>query len=183
STRDGLAIARAVLEHLHDTCAARTLFATHFHELAASAAVGHMIGEGGNTPDAPALPRLRVCRMAVAERDGEVVFLHRVAPGAADESYGVRVAQMAGLPATVVERATTLLSERTPVPQPHAAGLIHDQRAAYIAEAHSAAERPSNDVTLALAGLNIAAMTPIEAINVLFSLQQHALAALRRGTP
>ncbi|HEX6797266.1 MAG TPA: DNA mismatch repair protein MutS [Ktedonobacterales bacterium] len=172
STRDGLAIARAVLEHLHDTCAARTLFATHFHELAA---------------EATSLPWLRACRMAVAERDGEVVFLHRVAPGAADESYGVRVARMAGLPSTVVARAAGLLVERAPTPQlqpqpQHANGKIHDQRAAYTAETEPAAS-PGNDVTLALAGLNIAAMTPIEAINVLFSLQQHALAVLRRGAP
>ena len=190
STRDGLAIARAVLEHLHDTCAARTLFATHFHELAAAATSERppdapTTGDGDPLPGTPALARLRVCRMAVAERDGEVVFLHRVAPGAADESYGVSVAKMAGLPPAVVERATALLSERAPVPRPHVNGQIHEQRTAYIGQSHSAAERerPGNDVTLALAGLNVAAMTPIEAINVLFSLQQHALAVLRRGTP
>jgi DNA mismatch repair protein MutS len=171
STRDGFAIARAVLEHLHDHSAARTLFATHFHELAAVA---------------ESLPRLRVCRMAVAEERGEIVFLYRVVPGAADESYGVRVARMAGLPAGVVERATALLTE-TPSPG-QARGEVAEAHATYAALPttprplrQGEANEQVHQVALALAGLNVAAMTPIEAINVLFSLQQHALAALRGG--
>jgi DNA mismatch repair protein MutS len=127
--------------------------------------------------------------MAVAQQDGEVVFLHRVAPGAAEESYGVQVARMAGLPAVVVERATALMAERAPVPVPHEPhdeshdeshdepGALHERRTAYQQRGAGGAE-VSGRLALALAGINIAAMTPIEALNVLFSLQQHALAAL-----
>ena len=97
SALDGLALARAVIEHLHDTVCPRTLFATHYHELAGLAET---------------LPRLRVFQMAVAERDGEAIFLHRVEPGASKISYGIQVARMAGLPASVTTRARSLLDER-----------------------------------------------------------------------
>ncbi len=101
STTDGVALARAVVEHLHDQIGARTLFATHYHELSSLSET---------------LPRLRVFRMEVAERDGEAIFLHRVAPGASDSSYGVQVARMAGLPASVTERAAQLVSGASPNP-------------------------------------------------------------------
>jgi DNA mismatch repair protein MutS len=96
STEDGLAIARAVVEHLHDRVGARALFATHYHELIALASE---------------LSRLQNLHTAVREDHGEVVFLHRVVPGAADRSYGLHVARLAGLPADVLVRATTLLTE------------------------------------------------------------------------
>jgi DNA mismatch repair protein MutS len=102
STQDGLAIARAILEDVHDRLGARTLFATHFHELAAVAAE---------------LPRLGVFHTAVAEEHGRVIFLRRVEPGATNRSYGVHVARLAGLPAAVTERAEAILDqlERTRV--------------------------------------------------------------------
>ena len=93
SALDGLALARAVIEHLHDTVCPRTLFATHYHELARLAET---------------LPRLRVFQMAVAEREGEAIFLHRVEPGASTISYGIQVARMAGLPVSVTTRARSL---------------------------------------------------------------------------
>jgi DNA mismatch repair protein MutS len=95
STEDGLAIARAVVEHLHDRVGARALFATHYHELVELA--DH-------------LPRLANLHTAVREEHGEVVFLHRVVPGGADRSYGLHVARLAGLPATVLARADALLA-------------------------------------------------------------------------
>ncbi len=94
ATYDGLSIAWAVLEHLHDVNRCRALFATHYHELTALAAK---------------LPGLRNATVAVREWQGEVVFLHEVADGAADRSYGVQVARLAGLPAAVVERARVVL--------------------------------------------------------------------------
>jgi DNA mismatch repair protein MutS len=111
STEDGLAIARAVVEYLHDGVGARALFATHYHELIALAA--H-------------LPRLANLHTAVREEQGEVVFLHRVLPGGADRSYGLHVARLAGLPSAVVARAAALLAEggsiaavwNDPLPQP-----------------------------------------------------------------
>ncbi len=94
ATYDGLSIAWAVLEHLHDVNQCRTLFATHYHELTA-------LGTK--------LPGLRNATVAVREWEGEVVFLHEVREGAADRSYGVQVARLAGLPAAVVERARVVL--------------------------------------------------------------------------
>jgi DNA mismatch repair protein MutS len=95
STYDGLAIARAVVEHLHDVTTARTLFATHYHELAL------MSDE---------LPHLRVYTMAISDDErGEIVFLHRVTPGSIGRSYGVHVAKLAGMPLSIVRRAEEVL--------------------------------------------------------------------------
>jgi DNA mismatch repair protein MutS len=94
ATYDGLSIAWAVLEHLHDVNRCRALFATHYHELTALAAK---------------LPGLRNATVAVREWEGEVIFLHEVQDGAADRSYGVQVARLAGLPDAVVDRARTVL--------------------------------------------------------------------------
>ncbi len=94
STFDGLSIAWAAVEHLHDRSRCRALFATHYHELTALAA---------------RLPRLRNVSMRVREYKGDVVFLHEVAPGPADRSYGVAVARLAGLPPSVVARAGEIL--------------------------------------------------------------------------
>lgn len=96
ATYDGLSIAWATVEHLHDQCRCRALFATHFHELTRLA--GH-------------LPRVANFAMRVRDWNGELVFLHEVAPGVADRSYGVQVAKLAGLPAPVVQRARALLAQ------------------------------------------------------------------------
>jgi DNA mismatch repair protein MutS len=100
STFDGMAIAQAILEDLHDTerpgGAPKTIFATHYHELTALADV---------------LPRLRTYRVDVLERGDDVVFLHAVIEGAADRSYGVHVARLAGVPEHVTRRAAALLKE------------------------------------------------------------------------
>ena len=96
ATYDGLAIAWATLEHLHQQNRCRTLFATHYHEL---------------TNLRHALDRLSCHSMKVREWDGEIIFLHQVIDGAADRSYGVHVARLAGLPAAVIGRAQALLSE------------------------------------------------------------------------
>jgi DNA mismatch repair protein MutS len=98
STYDGLAIARAIVEHLHHRPGGspRTLFATHYHELTALAGT---------------LPRLANRSVAVREEGGDVVFLHRIVDGGADRSYGVHVAALAGLPPAVVARARELLAE------------------------------------------------------------------------
>lgn len=96
ATYDGLSIAWATLEHLHATNSCRALFATHYHELTALA--GSLKGVENAT-------------VAVKEWEGEVIFLHEVRNGAADRSYGVQVAQLAGLPASVVERARVVLDQ------------------------------------------------------------------------
>src|SRR5690606_6832729 len=96
STFDGLSIAWAVVEHLHERAevAARTLFATHYHELNALA---------------DRLPRVRNARVQVQEHDGKVIFLRTLIPGGADHSYGIEVARMAGLPEAVIRRAKEVL--------------------------------------------------------------------------
>ena len=95
ATFDGLSIAWAAIEHLHESNRCRALFATHFHELTALSAK---------------LPRLHNATVRVKEWQGEVVFLHEVIPGAADHSYGIQVAKLAGLPASVIERAKVVLA-------------------------------------------------------------------------
>ncbi|WP_341863177.1 DNA mismatch repair protein MutS [Gymnodinialimonas sp. 57CJ19] len=94
ATYDGLSIAWATLEHLHETNGCRALFATHYHEMTSLAAK---------------LDGLSNATMAVKEWDGEVIFLHEVKEGAADRSYGVQVAKLAGLPDTVIARAQIVL--------------------------------------------------------------------------
>jgi DNA mismatch repair protein MutS len=96
ATFDGLSIAWAVIEHLHEKNRARALFATHFHEL---------------TRLAEKLDRLLNLTVRVTDWNGEVIFLHEIVPGAADRSYGVQVAKLAGLPAPAVSRARALLAE------------------------------------------------------------------------
>ena len=96
ATYDGLSIAQACVERLNDVNRCRTLFATHFHEL---------------TQLAETMPRLFNLTMRVREHRGQLVFLHEVAPGVADRSYGVQVARLAGLPPAVVKRAQALLAE------------------------------------------------------------------------
>jgi DNA mismatch repair protein MutS len=94
ATYDGLSIAWAVLEHLHDSNRCRALFATHYHEMTALSAK---------------LPGVENATVSVKEWEGEVIFLHEVKKGAADRSYGVQVARLAGLPQSVVERAKLVL--------------------------------------------------------------------------
>ena len=94
STYDGISLAWAVVEHLHDRIGCRTLFATHYHEL---------------TDLEKSLPRVRNYNVAVREWQENVVFLHKIVPGAADKSYGIHVARLAGVPKTVIERAKDIL--------------------------------------------------------------------------
>jgi DNA mismatch repair protein MutS len=94
STFDGISLACAITEHIHDMIGCRTLFATHYHELV----------ELEKTK-----PRLRNANVAVRESDGEIVFLYRIAPGGADQSYGIHVARLAGVPGPVLERAREIL--------------------------------------------------------------------------
>ena len=111
ATFDGLSIAWAAIEHLHETNCSRALFATHFHEL---------------TQLTKKLPRLVNLTMRVADWNGELVFLHEVTRGAADRSYGIQVARLAGLPESVVLRAQTILAELEAGERKRPAALIDD---------------------------------------------------------
>jgi DNA mismatch repair protein MutS len=96
STYDGLSLAWAITEHLHEKIGCRTLFATHYHEL---------------TQLADLLPQVANLNVAVREWDDSVVFLHRIIPGGADKSYGIHVARLAGIPSAVNERAKDILAQ------------------------------------------------------------------------
>ncbi len=95
STFDGVSLAWAITEYLHDHVGCRTLFATHYHEL---------------VDLEQTKPRLRNANVAVSESGGEIVFLHRIVPGGADQSYGIHVARLAGVPSPVLERAREILA-------------------------------------------------------------------------
>ena len=162
ATYDGLSIAWATLEHLHEVNACRGLFATHYHELTALAAK---------------LPGVENATVAVKEWEGEVIFLHEVRQGAADRSYGVQVAQLAGLPKSVVDRARVVLDalekgEReggstqkaiiddlplfsvaaTPVPQPAQPSLLDDM----------------------MGGIHPDELTPKDALDLIYKLKEAA---------
>ena len=95
STFDGVSLAWAITEHIHDVVGSRTLFATHYHELVDLESTK---------------PRLKNANVAVREVDGEIVFLHRIIPGGADQSYGIHVARIAGVPSAVLDRAKEILA-------------------------------------------------------------------------
>lgn len=171
STYDGLAIARAVVEHLHDVTQARTLFATHYHELSALA---------------DELPHLKVYTMAISEDANGIVFLHRVRPGSAGRSYGVYVARLAGMPLSIIRRAEEVLGHLEQRPSPVLsldAPSTNGRRVKQVAEAPSRYEWQSEearelatrleqgeDVDLDL--LDVYAITPLDALNILFLWQK-----------
>jgi DNA mismatch repair protein MutS len=161
STYDGLSIARAVVEYLHNNkrSGARTLFATHYHELVE---VSHL------------LPRVRCMNVAVTEEGGKVVFLRKIVPGGADKSYGIHVAQLAGIPRPVIHRAEEILAELEQKGDARARRkAMKDmvmpsawQMTLFAAEQHPLIEE--------LKALSIDELTPIEAIGKLYELQKRA---------
>jgi DNA mismatch repair protein MutS len=160
ATFDGLSIAWATIEHLHESNRCRTLFATHFHEMTALAAK---------------LPRLHNATMRVKEWHGDVVFLHEVVPGAADRSYGIQVAKLAGLPANVIERAKLVLAQIEAEDRTSPARKLIDDLPLFAAT-RSAPATPQRDEALnalveALAALHPDEMSPREALEALYALK------------
>lgn len=160
STYDGMAIARAVMEYIQAHIKAKTLFATHYHELIGM----ENVMEG-----------IKNYSVAIKERGNDIVFLRRIVRGGTDRSYGVHVARLAGLPKKVLERADELLQEYD----------SHKGEAAEAAPAQAVAEQPAagddgmgslfaSSLTDELLRLDVMSMTPIEAMNALFKLQQEA---------
>jgi DNA mismatch repair protein MutS len=155
STYDGMSIAWAVVEYIHNhpRLGAKTLFATHYHEL---------------TELAKTLPRLRNYNVAVREEGGRVVFLRKIVPGGADRSYGIHVGKLAGLPRSVIQRAEEVLRDlersreakarRAVVPPPVQLSLFG---------------QPS-PIEQELAALDVLAMSPLDALNKLYELSQKA---------
>jgi DNA mismatch repair protein MutS len=163
ATLDGLAIAWAVLEALHGGLRCRTIFATHFHELAGLA---------------DRLPRLRPHTMRVKEWKGTVVFLHEVAEGAAGRSWGVHVAELAGVPAAVVRRAGSLLSALERHGGPLGAGAPLGELPLFAA-ARPPDPPPDDALRSALAELDPDTLSPREALAELYRLK--AIEAVPQG--
>ncbi|MBO9399429.1 DNA mismatch repair protein MutS [Shimia sp. R9_3] len=162
ATYDGLSIAWATLEHLHDVNKSRALFATHYHEMTQLA--GKMAGVDNAT-------------VAVREWEGEVIFLHEVTQGAADRSYGVQVAQLAGLPAAVVSRARVVLDalekgER----EGQAQKALIDDLPLFAATPAPAPSAPAGPTPLQekLADVHPDTLSPREALNLIYELKDLA---------
>ena len=160
ATFDGLSIAWASVEALHETTGCRALFATHFHEL---------------TSLAKTLSRVANVTMKVREWEGEVVFLHEVGPGAADRSYGIQVARLAGLPEPVIARARQVLDL---LEQRSAGTASSGQKASVLDDLPLFAHRPApapqgtDPVHEALDAVRPDEMTPREAIEALYQLKK-----------
>jgi len=160
ATFDGLSIAWAAVEHLHAENRCRGLFATHFHELTALS---------------DKLPRLSNATMKVKEWQGDVVFLHEVGPGAADRSYGIQVARLAGLPDAVVARAREVLDLLESTERENPATRLIDDLPLFAVPVNRApaktAKGPSASDTY-LTALNPDDMTPRDALEALYELKR-----------
>ncbi len=157
STYDGMAIARAVVEYIHNQpkVRAKTLFATHYHEL---------------TELVKYLPHVRNYNVAVKEEGHKVIFLHKIIPGGADRSYGIYVAQIAGIPKSVIDRANQILHELENNP-------AFQQKRAKVRQVFSGAQitflgAEIHPVVEELRNLNVDALSPLEALNQLYSLKK-----------
>lgn len=161
STYDGLSLAWAIVEHLHEVNQSRTLFATHYHELVELQ---------------KSLPSVRNWNVSVKEWDDQVVFLHRIVPGGADKSYGIHVARLAGIPRSVNERAKDLLSQleanqlnrygQPKLAPPPVKKPGHIQMTLF--------HWQENEVVEKLKELDIDSLTPIQALQLLESLKKQA---------
>ena len=155
STYDGMAIARAILEYCADKrrLGAKTMFATHYHELS--------VLEGQ-------LPGVRNYNITAKKQGGTLVFLRKIMPGAADESYGIEVAKLAGLPDGVIGKAKAYLKELSQ------SGAAPQAAAARPDDQLSLSDVGSDEVRKALLKTDINSLSPIEALNLLYELQQKA---------
>ena len=160
ATFDGLSIAWAAIEHLHESNRCRTLFATHYHELTALSAK---------------LPRMFNATVRVKEWQGDVVFLHEVLPGSADRSYGIQVAKLAGLPPAVITRAKSVLAKLEAQDRGQTARALADDLPLFAVPSRAASEdKPPSEADLlveAVKALHPDEMSPREALDALYALR------------
>ncbi|MEG7334052.1 DNA mismatch repair protein MutS [Bacillus sp. 0102A] len=168
STYDGMALAQAIIEYVHDHIGAKTLFSTHYHEL---------------TVLEDKLPQLKNVHVRAEEYNGTVVFLHQIKEGAADKSYGIHVAQLAELPEDLIARAQDILKDlehsgnKPEVPVQKSVVKEEPAQLSFFDEAEKPAEAPKlskkeKQVLDAFKSLNILDMTPLEAMNEMYKLQK-----------
>jgi DNA mismatch repair protein MutS len=158
STFDGMSIARAVVEYIRDKVKAKTLFATHYHELTELADTSKVI---------------KNYSVAVKERGNDIVFLRRIIPGGADKSYGIHVAQLAGLPKRIIERAQQALHELEQC-KPAATASAQHTNVKSSEQAVAAVSLFSSSIAEELLAIDIMTLTPLEALNTLYRLQNQA---------
>ncbi|WP_019778190.1 DNA mismatch repair protein MutS, partial [Streptococcus sobrinus] len=164
ATYDGMALAQAIIEYIHDRVGAKTLFATHYHELTElSISLAHLVN----------------VHVATLEKDGDVTFLHKITDGPADKSYGVHVAKIAGLPEALLQRANAILTDL----EAHSVSLtsqedfteldkpVKQKRDSQQLSLFEVAE-PNDKLVQALQDLDVVNMTPMEAMNALFELKK-----------
>src|SRR5437588_3825619 len=160
ATFDGLSIAWAAIEHLHEANRCRTLFATHYHELTALSAK---------------LTRMFNATVRVKEWQGDVVFLHEVLPGSADRSYGIQVAKLAGLPPPVIERAKSVLAKLEAQDRGQTARALVDDLPLFAVPSRAAAEpkerSEAEQLVEALRALHPDEMSPRDALEALYALK------------
>jgi DNA mismatch repair protein MutS len=161
STYDGVSIAWSVVEYIHNhpKLRAHTLFATHYHEL---------------TQLSDLLPGVRNYNVAVSEADGKVVFLHKIIPGGADRSYGIHVAQLAGLPKPVIQRANEILRQLE-------ASSGKAVRISPMAAQQMALFPETNPMLAELKELDANSLSPIEALNKIYEWQKKYVAKDKKG--
>ncbi len=160
STYDGVSLAWAIVEHIHDHIGCRTLFATHYHEL---------------TDLATSLPGIRNLNVVVKEWEDSVIFLHKIVDGAADKSYGIHVARLAGVPKSVNERAKQILNQLE-------AEHLDDDGRPKIARRGKSRRRGDLQLTLfaplehplldAIRDVQLDSLTPLQALNTLQQWQE-----------
>ncbi|MDO8717285.1 MAG: DNA mismatch repair protein MutS, partial [Dehalococcoidales bacterium] len=161
STYDGLAIARAVVEYLHNHpgLGAKTLFATHYHELVELAGY---------------LPRVKNFNVAVTEEKGEVIFLRKIIPGGVDKSYGIHVAQLAGMPKSVVHRAREVLSDLEDDKRKNLSAPLRKSRRSEVETQQLSLMGQKPSFLAELEKLDINSLTPLEALTKLYEMQKKA---------
>ena len=161
STYDGLSLAWAIVEHIHDSIGARTLFATHYHEL---------------TQLQKSLPQVRNLNVAVNEWDEKIVFLHRIVPGGADKSYGIHVARLAGIPASINERAKDILAqlEMDHINRYGDSKITPPRRKEKSAIQLTLFDFGEHPVLETIRELDVGSTTPMQALQILEQLQREA---------
>ncbi|WP_188455629.1 DNA mismatch repair protein MutS [Virgibacillus oceani] len=164
STYDGMALAQAIVEYIHNNIQAKTLFSTHYHELTALE---------------NSLNKLKNVHVRAEEFEGNVVFLHQINDGAADESYGIHVAKLANLPEQLIERANTILNELENKDSKNNTVSDYDETAqlSFFVEEEKAEDKKKvknsdSKVIKELENLDLFDMTPLQAMNELYRLQK-----------